>query len=73
MLKGKEQQVFDQYFKLMGIQKPSKEALTGWTSWYNYFTDISEDKLGFSAYVRALKNFISSEDTTTPLTIIPAV
>jgi Glycosyl hydrolases family 31 TIM-barrel domain len=42
-LKGKEQQVFDQYFNLMGIQKSTKQSLTGWTSWYNYYTEISED------------------------------
>ncbi len=34
--------VFDEYFKQMNIQSPKAPPLTGWTSWYNYYTDISE-------------------------------
>jgi len=32
-------------------------------------SSIKDDKLGFDIYVRALKDFIASEDTATPLTI----
>ncbi len=42
-IKGHEQQVFDQYFALLPISPPSAPKLSGWTSWYNYYTDISEE------------------------------
>ncbi len=42
-LKGKGSSIFEQYFKLMNIEKPSAPPLTGWTSWYNYYTNISEE------------------------------
>ena len=43
LIKGKEKQVFDQYFNLMNIEVPSKNKITGWSSWYNYFDNISEE------------------------------
>ena len=39
---GKEAAVFDQYFGLMDFPKPKAPVLTGWTSWYHYYKDISE-------------------------------
>lgn len=41
--KGNEKEVFDTYFMLMNIKKPSCKPMTGWTSWYNYYQNINED------------------------------
>jgi alpha-galactosidase len=43
--KGAEDFVFDSYFGLMGIKKPSCRPMAGWTSWYNYYQDISEERI----------------------------
>ncbi len=42
-LNGEENFVFDKYFEYMGVNKPKGQPMTGWTSWYNYYQDISED------------------------------
>ena len=55
ILSGKEQVVFDRYFSLMKLQKPKQKSLTGWNSWYNYFTKISEDIILKNASVFAEK------------------
>lgn len=55
VLKGRDQEVFDRYFSLMGVQKPSTQPLTGWTSWYNYYTKISEKIILENAAVFAEK------------------
>ncbi len=39
---GEEQKVFESYFNLCNL-KPRADVTTGWTSWYNYYTKISED------------------------------
>ncbi len=39
---GTEQEVFDRYFDLMECPPPKAPRVTGWTSWYNYYTNISE-------------------------------
>lgn len=41
--KGIEETVFDQYFHHMNIPKPKVTKMNGWTSWYNYYENISED------------------------------
>lgn len=41
-IEGKENDVFDAYFEAMNIQPPKAKPLTGWTSWYNYYQNISE-------------------------------
>lgn len=38
---GNEDAAFTSYFTLLGLPD-RKKTLTGWTSWYNYYTDISE-------------------------------
>lgn len=43
ILEGDDTEVFDTYFKKMNIEKPKAKPATGWTSWYNYYTNISED------------------------------
>jgi alpha-galactosidase len=40
---GNENSVFDQYFSACGIKQPQSRPLTGWTSWYNYYQNITED------------------------------
>jgi len=40
---GEYDEVFDNYFEAMKIQKPREPHLAGYTSWYNYFQDINED------------------------------
>ena len=41
-LSGTEDQVFDFYFEKMNISKPSGKPMTGYTSWYNHYQNISE-------------------------------
>ncbi len=41
-LSGTEDQVFDLYFEKMNIPKPSGKPMTGYTSWYNHYQNISE-------------------------------
>ena len=41
-MEGTDNQVFDMYFDLMEVEKPSITPMTGWTSWYNYYQNISE-------------------------------
>jgi alpha-galactosidase len=42
-LKGTEKETFDKYFEIMGIKKPRHKHMSGYTSWYNYYGDISEE------------------------------
>ena len=43
ILKGSEQEIFDKWFDLMGIAGPKTPPITGYTSWYNFYQDISEE------------------------------
>ena len=38
---GSEDQVFDTYFEKMNIAKPKGRPMTGYTSWYNHYQNIS--------------------------------
>ncbi len=42
VLSGDEGAVFDTYFDSRGLRAKAPYC-TGWTSWYNYYTDISEE------------------------------
>ncbi|MEL6865694.1 MAG: glycoside hydrolase family 36 protein [Bacteroidota bacterium] len=42
ILEGGEQAVFDAYFELMECPPRVAKPMKGWTSWYNYYTQISE-------------------------------
>ena len=42
IFKGGYNEVFDAYFKAMGVGKPRVEHMSGYTSWYNYFQKIDE-------------------------------
>ena len=43
ILRGGYDEVFDSYFKAMGLKKPRVDHMSGYTSWYNYFQKINED------------------------------
>ncbi len=43
ILRGGYDEVFDAYFKAMGLPKPRIDHMSGYTSWYNYFQKIDED------------------------------
>lgn len=40
---GNESFVFDSYFAAMKISEPKAHSMNGWTSWYNYYQNISEE------------------------------
>ena len=42
-LTGDENSVYDEYFKLLNIEKPTASKMVGYTSWYNHYQKISED------------------------------
>lgn len=42
-VEGAEGFCFDTYFSVMDIKKPRVGRMNGWTSWYNYYEDITED------------------------------
>ena len=45
ILKGSEDAVFDEYFRLLGIAPTRAKRLTGYTSWYNRYENISEQSI----------------------------
>ena len=45
VLKGTEDEVFDEYFRLLGIAPAKGKRLTGYTSWYNLYEGISEQSI----------------------------
>ena len=42
-LKGEYNEVFDKYFDTIGVKPLTDEKIKGYTSWYNYYQNISED------------------------------
>ncbi len=42
-IEGEENEVYDKYFELLNIAKPTCERMIGYTSWYNHYQAISED------------------------------
>lgn len=42
---GEENQLFDIWKQLQQISAKPQEPVAGWTSWYNFYTDINEKKL----------------------------
>lgn len=42
---GDENQVFDSYFKTGNYSVPKAKPCTGWTSWYNYYTKVTEQDI----------------------------
>lgn len=43
VLKGEYNAVFDEYFEMMNIPKPRVERKCGYTTWYNYYTNVTQD------------------------------
>ena len=56
VLKGTEDEVFDEYFRLLGIAPAKGKRLTGYTSWYNLYEGISEQSIE-----KDLRGFAESE------------
>lgn len=42
-IEGGYDEVFDKYFAAQEVKKPKIDHLSGYTSWYNYFQNISQD------------------------------
>lgn len=42
-MRGEDRTVFGAYFAEMGLEESPKKSTIGWTSWYNYYTNISEE------------------------------
>ena len=40
---GSEDNLFDDYFNLQGLIDVKSSLCSGWTSWYNYYTNITEE------------------------------
>lgn len=43
MASGGEKDVFERYFGALKLRKTATPPATGWTSWYNYYTKITQD------------------------------
>ena len=56
ILKGSEDEVFDEYFRLLGVAPAKGKRLTGYTSWYNLYENISEESIAAD-----LKGFAGSK------------
>ena len=56
ILRGTEDEVFDEYFRLLGIAPAKGKRLTGYTSWYNLYEGISEESIE-----KDLRGFAESE------------
>ncbi len=45
ILRGTEDAVFDEYFRLLNVPPARGRRLTGYTSWYNLYENISEESI----------------------------
>ena len=43
--KGSENEVFDKYFDFLGVKAREAVPIFGYTSWYNHYQDINEEKI----------------------------
>ncbi|MDE6862815.1 MAG: alpha-galactosidase [Eubacterium sp.] len=43
IIRGEYNSVFDRYFSLMNIPKPRADRKCGYTTWYNYYTRVTQD------------------------------
>ncbi len=62
-LKGTEEEVFSEYFQTSGIQKPAAFPVLGWTSWYDFYQNITEQKLTESLEGLRKTNAVLPEDS----------
>ncbi|MFB0920360.1 MAG: alpha-galactosidase [Oscillospiraceae bacterium] len=44
-IRAEEGAAFDSYFSASGVAKPRVKPCTGWTSWYNYYTKVTESDI----------------------------
>lgn len=58
---SEDNEAFDAYFAAMGIPVPRVPASTGWTSWYNYYTGVTEQDV--------LKNLAAFREKKLPIDI----
>ncbi|OHD41093.1 MAG: hypothetical protein A2015_11860 [Spirochaetes bacterium GWF1_31_7] len=42
IIHGEKQKVFNEYFTMIGLTDSTEKVCTGWTSWYNYYENISQ-------------------------------
>lgn len=52
LAKGNKKELLDKYFNLNSYVEKPKKIMRGWTSWYNYYEDISEEII-----IKNLRNF----------------
>lgn len=45
MIDGSENEVFDKYFDYLGVSARDAKPIFGYTSWYNHYQDINEEKI----------------------------
>ncbi len=43
IIRGEYNSVFDRYFTLMNVPKPRADRKCGYTTWYNYYTKVTQD------------------------------
>ena len=43
IIRGEYKSVFDRYFSLMNVPKPRADRKCGYTTWYNYYTKVTQD------------------------------
>ena len=43
IVKGTYEEAFDRYFDLMGVKCRENEKLRGYTTWYNYYSNVTEE------------------------------
>lgn len=61
LYRGREEEVFQRYFADLGFRYKETPRTTGWTSWYNYYTSISEEII--------LSNLVSFAKDQVPIDI----
>lgn len=66
-LSGTEDEVFDRYFEMSGISKPSAKPVMGWTSWYDFYQNINEGCLNTN--IESIEQMNKSGKTEVPFTV----
>ncbi len=60
--KGDYGEIWEKYFREHNLAKPKNKPVSGWTSWYNHYTNINEKIV--------LKNLASFADNNVPIDLI---
>ncbi|NCB74082.1 MAG: alpha-galactosidase [Clostridia bacterium] len=56
IINAEESAAFDGYFSAQNVEKPKVKPCTGWTSWYNYYTKVTQNDV-----LENLESFSSRE------------